>query len=45
MMTHILYNLPEEYQIIVGILEDKLDNKDKPLNIESIRDNLLVKFE
>ena len=44
MMTHILSNLPEEYQSIVEILEDKLDDKDDHLNIERILEKLLVKF-
>ena len=45
MMTHILSNLPEEYQTIAGILEDELYDKDKPLTIDRIRDNILVKFD
>ena len=45
MMTHVLLNLPEEYQTIVEILEDKLNDKDDPLTIESISDNILVKFD
>ena len=45
MMTHILSNLPEEYQTIVEILEDELDDKDYPLTIERIHDNLSVKFD
>ena len=39
-MTHILLNLPEEYQNIVEILEDKLDNKDNHLTTDRIRENL-----
>ena len=42
-MTRILANLPEEYQNIVKILEDELDDDDNPLIIERIRDKLLVK--
>ena len=45
MITHILLNLPEEYQTIVEILEEKLDDKDDPLTIERIRDKFLVKFD
>ena len=44
-MTHILYNLSEEYQIIVELLEENLDDKYNPITIESIRDNLSVKFD
>ena len=45
MITNILSNLPDEYQIIVEILEDKLDNKGNPLSIENIWDNISVKFD
>ena len=44
MMTSILSNLPEEYKAIVEILEDKLDDKEKPLTIESICYKILVEF-
>ena len=44
-MTRILANLPEEYQNIVKILEDELDDDDNPLIIERIRDKLLVKWD
>ena len=44
-MTHILLNLPEEYQTIVENIEDKLYDKDNPLTIESIRDKILVNFD
>ena len=44
-MTHILSNLPEEYQTMVKILKDKLDDNDEYLNIERIRDKLLVNFD
>ena len=33
MMTHILSNLPEEYQTIMEILEDELDKEDNPFTI------------
>ena len=33
MMTHILSNLPEEYQIVVEILENKLDDEDNTLTV------------
>ena len=45
MMTHILSTLPEEYQNIVQILEDKLYDDDNPVTIKRIRDKLLVKYE
>ena len=44
MMSHILSNLPEEYQTIVEILEDKLDDDSDFITIERIRDNILVKY-
>ena len=43
-MTHILSNLPEEYQKSVEILKEKLDKKYHPLTIERIGDKLSVKF-
>ena len=45
MITHILLNLPEKYQTVVEILEDKIDYKDVTLAGKSIRDNLSVKFD
>ena len=45
MMTHIILNLPEEYQTMVEILEYKSDDDSKPLTIERIRDKLSVKFD
>ena len=44
MMSHILSNLPEEYQTIVEILEDKLDDDSDFITIQRIRDNILVKY-
>ena len=38
-------NLPEEYQSIVEILEDKLDDDNDPSTIDMIRKNLSVKFD
>ena len=43
MMTNILLNLPEENQITVEILEDRLDDKENPLTIERIRNKVLLK--
>ena len=44
-ITHILLNLPEEYQNNVQILEEKWDDTDDPLTIDIICDKLSVKFE
>ena len=43
MMTHILSDLPEEYQIIVDILEEKWDDDNDPLTIERICDKIFMK--
>ena len=43
MMTHILLNLPEEYQTIMEILKEELYDNDGPLTIERICSNILVK--
>ena len=45
MMSHILSNLPEEYQTIVEILEDKLDNDSDFVTNERIHDKILVKYD
>ena len=45
MMSHILSNLPEEYQTIVEILEDKLDNDSDFITIERIHDKILVEYD
>ena len=45
MMYHILSNLPEEYQTIVEIIEEKLDNDSYFITIEKIRDRILVKYD
>ena len=45
MMTNILSNLPEEYQTIVEILEDKLDEKYHSLTIDITRNKLSVNFD
>ena len=44
-MTHILSNLPEEYQTIIEGLEDELDDNNYSLTIKMICDNLSVKFD
>ena len=43
-ITHILSNLTGEYQTIVEIIEDYINDKYNPLIIENIRDKLTVKF-
>ena len=43
-MTHILSNLSKEYQTIVEILENKLNDKYDPLIIERIYDNFFEKL-
>ena len=43
-MTHILSNLPEEYQNIVETIEYKLDYEENPLAIDRIHDKLSVKY-
>ena len=45
MMSHILSNLPEEYQTIIEILEDKLDYDSDFITIERIRDKIFLKYE
>ena len=45
MMTNILSNLPEEYQTIVEILEEKLDEKYHSLTIDITRNKLSVNFD
>ena len=43
-MTHILSNLPEEYENIVENLEDKLDENIDMLPIKRIQDKLSAKY-
>ena len=44
-MIHIISNLPEEYQTIVEILEDKWDDASDFITIERVRDKILVKYD
>ena len=44
MMTHIILNLHEEYQTIIEILEDKMEDKGNPITTERIFYKLSVKF-
>ena len=45
MMSHILSDLPEEYQTILEIIEDKLDNDSDFITIERVRDKSFVKCD
>ena len=45
MMSHIIANLPEEYQTIVEIIEHKLDYDSDFITIEMISDKILVKYD
>ena len=44
MITHILYNLPEEYEIIVENIEGGLDDNINMFTIKIIRDKLSAKY-
>ena len=44
MITHIILNLPEEYQTIVEILEEKLDYEYNTSTLDKIRDKISVKY-
>ena len=44
-MTHIMYDLPEQYKSIVSNLEDWLNYDINPLTIKSIRDKLSEKYD
>ena len=43
-MTRILSNLPQEYQTIVDIMEDKIYYEYKHLIVQRFRDRFLVKY-
>ena len=45
MTTHILLNLPEEYQTIVEILEDELGYEENILTTKKICDKFSVKYD
>ena len=45
MVTHVLSNLSEEYQNIVEIIEDELENDGNSLTIYMIHGNLLVRYD
>ena len=44
-MTHIISNLPEEYQTIVEMIKDGLYKEDNPLTTKRICDKLSEKFD
>ena len=44
-MTHILLNLPEEYQNIVEVLWEELYDEGDTLTLEKICDKLLEKYD
>jgi hypothetical protein len=35
-MIHVLNNLPDEYDLQLGLLEKRIGDKDKPLTVEEI---------
>ena len=45
MMTHILSNLPEEYDSIVENLEEKVDDDIDMLTIKKIQEKISVKYD
>ena len=45
MMTHIIQNLPEEYQNMVQMIKYRLDDEDNCLTIERIGDKHLIKYD
>ena len=45
MTSHILSNLPEEYQTIVEFLDEKLYDESDFITIQSIRDKILVRYD
>ena len=45
LIIHILSNLPEEYEVAVSELEEKLKNTSTPLSMETVREKLNSRFE
>ncbi len=43
-IIHILSNVPEEYEVQVNELEEKLQNASKPLEIEEVRTKLNARY-
>jgi hypothetical protein len=44
-MIHMLNHLPTEYNLQLALLEKRIRDKDKPLNLEEIRAELSLHFE
>ena len=45
LIIHILSNLPEEYEVAVSELEEKLKNTSDPLTMETVREKLNSRYE
>ena len=45
LIIHILSNLPEEYEVAVSELEEKLKDTSNPLDMETVRDKLNCRYE
>jgi hypothetical protein len=45
MMIHILNNLPKEYENLVEVAEQKLDDKSDPLDLEGLKTLLRRKYQ
>ena len=45
LITHILSNLPEEYEVAVSRLEEKLKDAANPLNMEDMRLKLNSQYD
>jgi hypothetical protein len=44
-MIYVLNNLPTEYDFQLVLLEKRIGDKDKPLTVEEIRAELILRFE
>ena len=44
-IIHVLKNLPEEYEVAVESLEEKMQDKMVPLTIETVRTKINSRFE
>ena len=44
-IIHILTNLPEEHEVAVDALEEKMQDKSNPLSIETVRSKLNARFD
>ena len=45
LIIHILSNLPEEYEVAVSELEEKLKNTSSPLDMETVREKLNTRYQ